>query len=312
MIKDEAYRYRDAALGYLQERARESNDARESRGAEVDASDAEDVRIAIAVEEFADDARVALRVYKMDAAHLQAIEEMKARGLVPEEVEVEEIGPLFGFGPRDLVVPLRPGISCANEVGKRGTVGCILRQADGSRFILSANHVLARENRAKPPAAILQPTADVNPNRQVAELSDFEPLKLVGNEMDAAIAKLVIADVDPTIFNGKNIRKERKAPLMSGDRLFKFGQSTEERSGTFLSMISNIKLEMRFGDYFFDEQIEVKADAGSPFSCEGDSGALVYDQNDLAVGIVIGGNCADRTIVTPIGRLLRRFVAELA
>ena len=57
-----------------------------------------------------------------------------------------------------------------------------------------------------------------------------------------------------------------------------------------LSTTSNVKLEMRFGDYTFDRQIEVES-TDKAFSCSGDSGALVYDENDLAVGIVIGGNC---------------------
>lgn len=308
MEKADAYRYHDVALEYLRGYKQERDVMLEA--AEPEAARAvEDVRIAVAVEEADEEARVALRVRKLDEATLAAIDDMRTRGVVPEDVEVEEIGPLYGFGPGDLVSPLQPGISCSHSRGQRGTVGCILKRG-GERLILSANHVLARENRARIDDEIVQPAAGVARLRSVAKLQEFEPLTPVGNRMDAAVARLTVGDVDPVLFNGKRIADVRTAPLKKGDRLIKFGQSTEERRGTMLSMASNVILAMHFANYAFDIQIEVEST--EPFSCVGDSGALVYDENDLAVGIVIGGNCVNRTYVTPIALLLERFQAELA
>lgn len=57
---------------------------------------------------------------------------------------------------------------------------------------------------------------------------------------------------------------------------------------------------------------EVVVDGNLVTSRSGDSGALVYDEDHLAVGILIGGNCFNRSYVTPIERLLSRFGAGLA
>ncbi len=127
MLREEAYRYHDVALEYLLAQRQERNIALDAMEPEESAA-AEDVRIAIAVEETEEEARVALRVRKLDDATLGVIEDMRARGTIPEDVEVEEIGPLYGFGPRDLVSPLQPGVSCAHSTGARGTLGCILRR----------------------------------------------------------------------------------------------------------------------------------------------------------------------------------------
>ena len=309
MLREDAYRYHDVALEYLQAQTQESNIEFEST-APGELAALEEVRIAIAVEETEAEARVALRVRKLDDSTARVIEDMRARNAVPEDAEVDEVGPLYGFGPRDLVSPLQPGVSCAHETGSRGTVGCILRRG-AELLLLSANHVLARENRASLDEKIVQPTSVVAQHRTVATLLDFEALVSVGNLMDAAVARILVGDVSPRVFNGKTISAVRTVPLIKGDRLFKFGQSTEERTGSVLSTTSNVKLEMRFGDYTFDRQIEVES-TDKAFSCSGDSGALVYDENDLAVGIVIGGNCFNRTYVTPIDRLLSRFGAALA
>jgi len=308
MLREDAYRYHDLALGYLQTQRRERDIAFDAVAPEEPAA-TEDVRIAIAVEETAEEANVALRVRKLDDTTMSVIGDMRQQGMVPEGVEVEEIGPLYGFGPRDLVSPLQPGVSCAHSTGARGTLGCILRRG-GDLLLLSANHVLARENRASVGDLIVQPVAVVARRRNVATLLEFEPLVASGNLMDAAVARVTVEDLSPVLFNGKRIAAVRTAPLIKGDRLIKFGESTEERTGSVLSAASNVTLEMRFGDYAFDNQIEVES-TDKAFSCSGDSGALVYDENDLAVGIVIGGNCFNRTYVTPIARLLARFHAEL-
>lgn len=308
MEKADAYRYHDVALDYLHGYKQERDVMLESAEPEA-AREVEDVRIAVAVEETEEEARVALRVRKLDEATLAAIDDMRARGVVPEDTEVEEIGPLYGFGPGDMVSPLQPGIACSHSRGQRGTVGCILTRGV-ERLLLSANHVLAREGHSRVDDEIVQPAAGAARFRSVGRLLDFEPLKPLGNLMDAAVARLTVGDVDPVLFNGKRVVAPRTAPLKKGDRLFKFGQSTEEGHGTMLSITSNVTLQMHFDKYAFDSQIEVEST--QTFSCMGDSGALVYDEDDLAVGILIGGNCGNRTYVTPIALLLDRFHAVLA
>jgi hypothetical protein len=308
MRREDAYRYHDLALGYL--RIQQHDLGLEAAGAEELPARSE-VRIAIAIEDTGGDARVALRVGKLDPSTAAVIDDMRSRGAIPEDVRVDEIGRLFGYSAHDSVSPLQPGVSCAHVAGRRGTIGCLLRRGT-DLLLLSANHVLALENRAHPGDEIVQPAAGVANRRTVAMFDDFQRLEQVGsNSMDAATALVTTADLTATIFNGKRVRQVRTSPLVQGDLVFKFGQSTEETTGSIsAATISNIKLEMDFGDYVFDDHIEVRSGA-VPFSGHGDSGALVYDENDLAVGIVIGGDGATRSYVTPIARLLARFDAIL-
>lgn len=310
MKREDAYTIHDRALQYLRETVEVAKIEAFDAGAPEEA--AEMPQIAISVQDFdTGTSRVALRVLTLDERTRRQIEEMRERGMIPGDTEVEEIGPVWAFGPQDPVSPVQPGVACAHSAGSRGTVGCLVRRG-ADLLILSANHVLARENRAPLGSDIVQPSNGSIGRRVVAELTAFEPLRATGNEIDGAVARLVIGDVDPTLFNNVRVTSVRTAPLVQGDRLFKFGQATEEREGTYHEMTSNQAIPMRFGTYSFDRQIVVKASGPRAFSCGGDSGALVYDQQQRAVGIVIGGNCIDRTFVTPIEPLLTKLGVTLA
>lgn len=311
MDKREAYAWHDRAL--QQVRAEEA-----VRRASTNESPFEllpvELNVSIAVEEDPDgESRVAVRLQSDDPETRQMVEVMRANGDIPADAVVEYIGPMRGLGPRDLVVPVQPGVSCAHRSGPRGTIGCVLRKDGERRFLLSANHVIAQEDRAELGTPIVQPVSGAEDVRRIGVLADKQPLAATGNLMDAAIARFTVDDFIVPQFNGKSIAAMRTAELKTGDRVFKFGQTTFETTATVLSpVISNIKLDMRFGSYRFDEQIEIHSAAGSPFADGGDSGALVYDEDDRAVGIVIGGDGLTRTYVTPIRRILARFTAQLA
>lgn len=310
MEKHEAYAWHDRAL--QQVRAEEA-----VRRATTNESPFEllpvEINVSIAVEEDRDgESRVAVRLQSDDEGTRQMVEVMRANGAIPEDAVVEYIGPMRGLGPRDLVTPVQPGVSCAHRSGPRGTIGSVIRKDGEPRFLLSANHVIAQEDRVELGTPIVQPVSGADDVRRIAVLADKEPLVATGNLMDAAIARFTIDDFIAPQFNGKSITALRTAELKTGDRVFKFGQTTFETSATVLSpVISNIKLDMRFGSYRFDGQIEIQSAAGSPFADGGDSGALVYDEQDHAVGILIGGDGLTRTYVTPIQRILTRFAAEL-
>lgn len=309
MQRDVAYATHDRALEYL--RTRHAATGRTM--AEESAKQPEDVRVAIAVEELGKgETRVVLRVQTDNDATWRAIDEMRAEGVVPEDAEVEYIGPMRGLGPQDAVSPVQPGVSCAPNIGPAGTIGCFARR-NGERFLVSANHVIAQENHAEVGIdGVVQPLAGASGVRTIGVLHDFVALQPVGgNAMDAAIARLTIDDIDPRLFNGRRIASVRPTELLKGDRVFKFGQMSEEREGIVLSTISNIALDMSFGTYTFDLHIEVGTPPELPFSVSGDSGALVYDEADRAVGILIGGNQSTRSYVTPIERVLGQFELTL-
>ena len=309
MERDEAYGYHHRAIAYLHARLQPSPPA-----AEIEVAAKEEVRIAVAVHDSGNEARVGLRVMALDEPTMAVIAEMRAVGAIPEDVEIHVVGRLVGYGPSDLVAPLQAGVSCAHRNGSPGTIGCVVKNKadDGRRFILSVNHVLALENNAGLGTDILQPFNGATSLRTIGTLDDFQTLQPAGNRMDGAIALLSIHDIDPTIFNGKRITGVRTPPLIEHEPVFKFGQASNGTSGRALaSMASMVTLDMDFGTYSFDQQYEI-LDDGGPFAIKGDSGALVYDADDNAVGLVIGGNRVDRVYVTPIKVLLDRFQVELA
>ena len=311
MEKHEAYSWHDRALRFMREE--------ESRAASTNESPFELLpslfALSIAVEEYRDgESRVAVRLQSDDAATREMVEVMRANGAIPADAIVEYIGPMRGLaaGPGDLVTPVQPGVCCAHRSGPRGTLGSVIRKDGEARFLLSANHVIAQEDQVDLGTPIVQPVSGAEDVRNIARLQDKEPLGATGNLMDAAIARFTVDDFIPRQFNGKSITSVRTTELKTLDRVFKYGQTTFQTEATVLSpVISNIRLDMRFGSYRFDEQIEILS-GGTPFADGGDSGALVYDEEDRAVGIVIGGDGLTRTYVTPIQRILTRFNATLA
>ena len=110
-------------------------------------------------------------------------------------VVVEETGPITAFALTKTYRPVPIGVSVGNALEcAAGTIGCQVTKS-GNTYILSNNHVLARENAAGIGERINQPGRyDGKPicaqTGQVATLSDFVPINFGGNNtMDAAIAQ---------------------------------------------------------------------------------------------------------------------------
>jgi hypothetical protein len=130
-------------------------------------------------------------------------------------VDVIETGP---FSPLAFTARERPapsGISIGHFNITAGTLGCLVTDlTDGSRCILSNNHVMADENAASLGDNILQPgPADggLNPADALATLKRFVMINATGNVIDAAIAQPIkSADV-------VNQMKDNLMPVPSSD-----------------------------------------------------------------------------------------------
>ena len=86
-------------------------------------------------------------------------EALLPRALDGVKTDVIEVGELRALQTRtDRWRPAPGGVSIGHYQITAGTLGCVVRdRADGSRLILSNNHVLANSNAASPGDAILQP-----------------------------------------------------------------------------------------------------------------------------------------------------------
>ncbi|HKZ99411.1 MAG TPA: hypothetical protein VJ326_07480 [Thermoplasmata archaeon] len=213
--------------------------------------------------------------------------------------------------------PAPGGVSIGHVRITAGTLGGVALR-DGVRVILSNNHVLADSNRGVQGDPILQPgpydggrDAD-----RIATLTSFVPiafdpsflrrvwcaiLGLFGircpptppNYVDAAIATpLRDADLRDDILEVGTVRGTARADV--GTRVKKSGRTTALTQGEVVA--TNLTVRVLYGTTTatFTDQL-----ATSARSDGGDSGSLVVDEGNRAVGLLFAGG-DDITILNPI------------
>ena len=202
-----------------------------------------------------------------------------------------------------------------NEVSRRGcssgTLGSLV--TDGAKqYILSNNHVLARENKAAAGEDISQPglidancrvtSADV-----VGDLTRFVPIgfgKRGGNNaVDAAIAEARAGTVrtDGSIL-GVGTVSNLPATATVGCAVRKVGRTTGDTSGAVSGTNATINVRYTSGTATFTNQILVTP---GTFSAGGDSGSLIVRDgtNPRPVGLLFAGS-SSYTIANPIDAVL--------
>jgi len=208
--------------------------------------------------------------------------------------------------------PLRIGGSIGHIQVTAGTLGAFVapRGGDGSEdLILSNNHVLANENNASQGDAILQP-GKVDGGRRtdtVGRLHAFRPLKARGNTIDAATADLIEGiEYHFDWLEGRGaIAGVRATPLGIGEPVFKVGRTTGLTEGRVAAIeVDDLVVGFDRGDLLFDGQIEIAPVGTEPFSLGGDSGSLIVDSEQMAVGLLFAGNDVDATYANQIQEVL--------
>jgi len=225
-------------------------------------------------------------------------------------------GRFRGFALTDRFRPVPIGVSLGNNLEcLPGTVGAIVTKG-GNRYVLCANHVLARQNLAQINEAIVQPSrvdgaSDCSPRPArdvVARLSEFEPLHFdkTPNLMDAAIA--IFDGATPTCATPPGYYGRPDAtPVEAVAKLaiMKLGRTTGLTTGRIRSINVEVKVTLPQGDVIYTGQFMTSGSFGD----FGDSGSLVVtnDADRHPVGMVIGGGSSGAAVCTPIGRILDRF-----
>ncbi|AYF53683.1 serine protease [Clostridium botulinum C] len=199
--------------------------------------------------------------------------------------------------PYSLTHKIRPTL-CGYSVGpekstKTGSIACLV--TDGfSRFLLGNNHVLAKTNSLAIGTPIIQPSGEDKGKAKVdvvAHLAKFIPIKLGGifkkeeNYVDCAIArlteksiaspKIAIIDMSPRGVTTPKVNQTVK----------KVGRTTGLSIGKILAINATQKIEYGMKSALFKNQIVT-----TPMAEEGDSGALLLDENNYAVGLLLGGS----------------------
>jgi hypothetical protein len=244
------------------------------------------------------------------------------------KVDVEAIGHIEAFGlslgfaaPQGFLNPrqrFRNPIPCGVSIGHTsvtaGTLGCLCTSSEANEpvLVLSNNHVLAASNAGKEGDPIIQPGSADNgrsSNDIVARLHDFVPLVFDGadNFTDAALAK---PEPDVKFSPGiQGIGSVRGVvdDVEDGTLVKKMGRTTQLTEGIISEpRITAARVGMReAGTAVFADIIGIEGRVG-PFSTGGDSGSLILDQRNRAVGLLFAGSDR-RTLAIPIATALSKF-----
>jgi hypothetical protein len=270
------------------------------------------------------DYRLAVRVQHQGIVASEPVQEINrlARG----EVDVRFIGAVRKQGAdyyRSRRRPLVIGCSIGHFEITAGTLGCFVKTSRGSPRILSNNHVMADENRAKKGDDILQPgrfDGGHRPRDTVGTLDTFVRVRFKGrNQVDAAIATIAKGvDFDHTKLGG-DARLSGVAPDPTAVvDVAKVGRTTALTEGRIVAFeVDNVVVEYDQGPAVFDGQLEIESSGDGPFSDGGDSGSLIYADGGLAVGLLFAGssqggsNNLGLTYAAPIDNVFSALKCEL-
>src|SRR6266513_1416196 len=193
-----------------------------------------------------------------------------------------------------------------------GTLGSLVT-AGGTQYVLSNNHVLARQDRATTGENISQPGLIDNGCQPAAIVADYTAAVPLGNNVDCALAGLRSGKMDSTGFieGIGTISSNVKAPAI-GLAVEKSGRTTGTTTGTIGSIHTsvNVQYQIRCGSgriYTISYADQVVINSNS-FSAGGDSGSLIVTSNSChqPVGLLFAGS-SSTTVANPIGEVLSRL-----
>lgn len=215
------------------------------------------------------------------------------------------------------VSKVRPGVGgcsgCVVVPGLiyTGTLGLGMRGYGGladRAFILSNNHVLANENRARIGDPVIQPgelDGGDPASDKIGELYDYVPLQFDGtpNKVDAACAQVTEwGSFSREIFwvgypRGWKTRDSINDAVVAGvTGVQKTGRTTGYTTGDISAVAFDGWVGYDSGDAYFEDQLLIKP---GNFSDAGDSGSCILDMEENIIGLLFAGG-ATHTIANYI------------
>ena len=227
-------------------------------------------------------------------------------------VEVEVTGKFYALALTKRYRPVPIGVSVGNNNEcAAGTIGCVVEKG-GQKYILSNNHVLARQNAAAIGEDIVQPGRyDTKPKctnkvatDKVADLSAFVPIVFstsANNRVDAAIALFSTTDFTcATLPAYYGFPSSTTAAATVGLAIKKVGRTSSLTTGTVTAINATVNVGYPAGTARFTGQIITTG-----ISRSGDSGSLVVtnDSNNNPVGLLYAGS-STTTVLNSIDEVL--------
>jgi len=204
-----------------------------------------------------------------------------------------------------------------SAAGETGTMGCVVKDVAGDRFGLTCNHVIADLNkgiRGKTEVWCPGSAKGGTSSDRVGVLHDYVNLAFGGayNDIDAAIAKPNLpSDLDPTV-DGIGSINGWTSSISFGDKVKKSGDSTGVTAGKYRFKINGVISYSGGQKALFRDLLGiVGTSTNSDFAMQGDSGAVVLNDNDKVVGQVISVTTGmDLTLAAPIEPILQQLKVE--
>lgn len=256
--------------------------------------------------------RLSLKVYVEKKVEKQ---KLLKKDLVPPQIskvetDVEEVGKIKSLAFTRRMRPAPAGVSIGHYKVTAGTLGCLAKdRKTGKTLILSNNHVLANSNRAEKGDAVLQPgIADGGKlsKDKIAELERWVKIKFgrIPNVVDCAVAlPYDEKDVKPEMVGNGAPAGTSKAKL--GLAVQKTGRTTQFTKGRVRDITATVKVDYDGRTAVFKNQMITSA-----MSQGGDSGSLVTDPKNRAVGLLFAGSDVV-TISNPIQAVLENLDISL-
>ena len=215
--------------------------------------------------------------------------------------------------------PLKGGCSIYTKGATlRGTLGCIVVRKHfpkDKHFILSNNHILVDNNRLPLGTEVIQPTLSEGGKFEtdvVAKLSEFKPIKFsLGilkpkNFVDCAIAELTSSSlISNEILHIGHLAGTSTPTLKAPVK--KTGIKTGLTEGKITSIKVTMEVEFSSGrKALFSNQI-----LASLKSLSGDSGSIVVDENNKAIGLLFGSDTKGDSLINDINLVLKELKVNI-
>lgn len=257
---------------------------------------------------------------------------------IPVEMKITGMFVAYSDPTDRFARPVPIGVSTGHPDITAGTIGCRVKDLNGSVYALSNNHVYANINNASKGDDVIQPGTydggvdpDVDSVDVIGQLCDYEPIdfSLFGsNTMDAAIVCTTTDGVgNATLLDGYGTPNSTIFGDSNSDGFFdnlntlllqpvqKFGRTTGLTHGqvteinvTSAVCYANCSSQLFAELAWFDNQIAIESVNSYAFSMGGDSGSLIVtdDDNKNPVGLLFAGS-STTTLANRIDLVLNRF-----
>jgi hypothetical protein len=206
-----------------------------------------------------------------------------------------------------------------NDISRRyccsGTLGSLVQDAQGNKYILSNNHVLNISDTGHAGDDISQPGLIDNNCAVSTVVADLTGAAALGSNVDGAIAALRTGQMDATGFiEDIGTISSVVKPAAVGLAVAKSGRTTGFQTGSVSSINTSVSIRYqpvcgRNGGNIVNYTNQVVINS-STFSAGGDSGSLIVSNNSChqPVALLFAGS-STTTIGNPIGEVLSKVGA---